>query len=148
MSRAFIRESDPGEPACPGCGTAGDAVVAKTLDAHVPADLRAALGEKAFYCVDSACPVAYFNGWGTSVPRERMVGPAWPKEAIAPICPCFGLRAEEVVEDAVAGRKERIRALAQRSQGPEARCLERSPDGRCCLPRVLRLFQEKSTPGS
>lgn len=119
-------------------------MVAKTIDAHVPRELRQALGDKAYYCVDSGCPIAYFNGWGTSVPREAMLGPAWPKDPGAPICPCFGLRAEEVVEDAVAARKDRIRALAERSKSPDARCLEASPDGRCCLPRVLRLYQERS----
>lgn len=142
MSRAFIRESEQAEPTCPGCGTPGDGVGPVTLAVHLPPDARAALGEKAYYCVNPGCPTAYFNGWGTAVASDRLITPAYPKNPEGPICPCFGLTADDVLADARDGRKERVRDLVERSKGPDARCLERCPDGRPCIPRVLRLFRE------
>jgi len=142
MSRAFVREPESGEPRCPACGGLGEAVGQTTLKAHLPPDACSSLGEKAFYCDNPACPTAYFNGWGTSVPRERMTATAYPKDAAGPICPCFGIQAADVALDARDGRRERVRSLVERSRGPEARCTERCPDGKPCVPRVLRLFRE------
>ena len=142
MSRAFVRDPEPGEPPCPGCGTPGDAVGPATLDAQVPAEARAALVGTAFYCVNPACGTAYFNGWGSAVAADRLASTAYPKNPEGPICPCFGLTAAEVAADARDGRKERVRELLERAKGPEARCAQRCPDGRPCIPRVLRLFRE------
>jgi hypothetical protein len=142
VSRAFMKESEQSEPRCPGCQTLGDAVGLETLEAHVSPDDQRALGDKAFYCATSACATAYFNGWGTRVPRDRMVGTSYPKDPEGPICPCFGLRATDIIADARAGLKERVGDLRRRSEGPEARCSVRCPDGQCCIPRVFRLFRE------
>jgi len=137
-----MKEGEEPEPRCPSCGTLGDAVGPSTLAIHVPAEFRTKLGDRAYYCVNPGCPNAYFNGWGTTVPAERMLGPAWPKDPEGPLCPCFGLSATEIVADAREGKKDRIRSLKERAEGPEARCAERSPDGHSCLPRALRLFRE------
>ena len=142
MSRAFIRDPEPGEPLCPGCGTPGDEVGPPTLEAQLSEADRSALGKGASYCVNPACPTAYFDAWGASVAAARLRSTAWPKDPEGPICPCFGLAAAEVEADARDGKKERVRALVDRSKGPEARCAERCPDGRPCIPRVLRLFRE------
>lgn len=142
LSRAFVRDPEPGEPRCPGCGTPGDPVGPLTLEAQLPPAARSALGGAAFYCVSSACCTAYFDAWGGAVPADRLVSAAWPKDPQRPICPCFGITAAEVLADAREGRKERVRDLVERSKGPEARCAQRCPDGRPCLPRVLRLFRE------
>jgi len=117
-------------------------VDAPTLEAQLPAEARAPLGTAAFYCVNPSCRTAYFNAWGAAVADDRLARPAWPKDPDGPICPCFGVRVEEVQADAREGKKERVRDLVERSKGPEARCRERCPDGRPCVPRVLRLFRE------
>ena len=137
-----MKESEPAEPRCPGCAALGEPVGAKALEAHLPADAISTLGEKAFYCVNPECRIAYFDAWGASVPRDRMKGTAYPKDPEAPLCSCFDIMAASVIEDAREGRKERIKDLMERSSGPDARCVERSPDGQCCLPRALRLFRE------
>jgi hypothetical protein len=142
MSRAFVRDPEPGEPRCPGCGALGDAVGLPTLEAHLPAEARSTLSGAAFYCVNPDCRTAYYNAWGSGVPVEKLTSPAWPKDPDAPICPCFGLRAEDVAADARDGRKDRVKDLMDRSQGADAKCALRCPDGRSCLPRVLRLFRE------
>jgi hypothetical protein len=142
MSRAFVKDPEPGEPRCPGCGGLGDPVGPPTLEDHLTAASRAPLGGSAFYCAAPSCRTAYFNAWGVSVAADQLTGSAWPKDPEAPICPCFGLKAADVLADARAGRKERVKALVERSRSPEARCLKSSPDGVCCVPRVLRLFRE------
>lgn len=142
MSRAFVRDPEPGEPLCPGCGTPGDEVGPPTIEAQLPPEARSALGGKAFYCVNPGCRTAYFNSWGAQVPDDRLASTAYPKDPGGPICPCFGIKAADVLVDAREGRKDRVRDLVERSRGPDARCAERCPDGRPCLPRVLRLFRE------
>jgi len=142
MSRAFIREPEPTEPRCPACGGIGDQVGSPTLKAHLPSEDCATLGEKSFYCVNSGCPTAYFNGWGVSISRDRMTATAYPKDPDGLLCPCFGLTVSEVVADGREGRKDRVRDLLGRSRSPEARCAEKCPDGLPCLPRVLGLFRQ------
>lgn len=141
-----MKEAEQAEPRCPACGALGDEVGPATLNAHLPADARSTVGEKAYYCVNSDCPVAYFNAWGASVPRERMTGTAYPKDPQAPLCPCFGISADDVIADARDGRKDRVRDLVEKSKGPDARCAEKCPDGLPCVPRVLRLFRESFEP--
>ena len=137
-----MKDPETGEPRCPGCGGLGDPVGAATLEAHVPAALRPPLGASAFYCAAPSCRTGYFNAWGASVPADRLTGSAWPKDPEGPICPCFGMNAEDVLSDAREGRKERVKELRERSMGPDARCAASAPDGLCCVARVLRLFRE------
>ena len=142
MSRAFVRDPEPGEPRCPACGGLGEAVNPATLEAQAPPEKRPALGHAAFWCGSADCALGYFTAWGASVPAAELKGKAWPKDPTAPICPCTGLTADDVIADAKAGRKERVKALLGTSTGPEARCAERCPDGLPCIPRVFRLFRE------
>jgi hypothetical protein len=142
MSRAFVRDPDPAEPRCPACGALGDPVGPATLEAQLPPELRATLGGPAFYCGSGDCRIAYFTAWGATADVDRLPSAVYPKDPDGPICPCFGLKAADVVADARDGRKDRVKDLVERSKGPDARCLERCPDGRPCLPRVLRLFRE------
>jgi CopZ-like zinc binding protein len=142
MSRAFMREPDPKDPGCPECGATCEPVAPSTVDAHVPPSLRAPLTGTVFYCANPSCRTAYFNSWGASVPAGQVIGSAWPKDPEGPICPCFGVNADDVLADARDGRKDRVKELVDRSRGSEARCAQSSPDGACCVPRVLRLFRE------
>lgn len=113
-----------------------------TLEAQLPADARAPLGSAAFYCGSAGCRTAYFTAWGATVGVERLPAAVHPKDPDGPICACFGLTAAEVVADAQAGRKDRVKDLVERAKGPQARCAERRPDGQPCVPHVLRLFRE------
>ena len=137
-----MKESEQADPRCPECGALGAEVGRVTLQGHLGADDCSRLGARAYYCVNSGCPTAYFNTWGVSIPFERMTRTAYPKDPEGPICPCFGVNVSDIVGDARAGKRERIRDLTTRSQGPQARCVETCPDGETCLPRVLRLFRE------
>jgi hypothetical protein len=144
MSRAFVRDPEPGEPRCPACGAIGEAVGAATLDARAPAERRALLGSAAFWCGSADCAVGYFTSWGESVPAGRV----WPKDPAAPICACTGLSASDVVADARAGRKDRMKALKELAEGPTSRCLTECADGKPCVARMFRLFRENFSGGA
>lgn len=137
-----MKDPEPGDPRCPGCEGLGEPVGTVTLDAHVPAALRATFRGSAFYCTAPSCRIGYFDAWGATVPADKLSGPAWPKEPDGPICRCFGVKPADVVTDAREGRKDRVKDLVERSKGPEAQCARLAPDGACCIPRVLRLFRE------
>jgi hypothetical protein len=142
MSRAFMKEGEAPEPRCPSCGTLGETVGAVTLEQHATPEDHEAIGDRALYCPNPACTTAYFNTWGVVVPQDRIKGGTYPKDRQAPICPCTGLRAGDVVSDARAGRKDRIKDLREKSEGPDSRCILLCPDGKSCVTRVMRLFRE------
>src|SRR6185436_19237031 len=122
MSRAFMKDPEPGEPRCPVCGGLGEPVGPATLDAHVSGAPRTALGGSAFYCAAPSCRTAYFSAWGAVVSADQLARAAWPKDPEAPVCACFGIKAADVISDAREGRKDRIKELVERSKGPDARC--------------------------
>jgi hypothetical protein len=134
-----MKDPEPEEPACPACGSPGDAVGRPTLEAQLAPEDAAALTGAVFACPGAECRTAYFNAWQAAVGVDRLRSPASPKVAGAPICPCLRLTEDDVVADARAGRKERIREVRER---PEEACVGRTIDGRPCLPRVLRLYRE------
>lgn len=142
-----MKDPEPGEPRCPGCGGLGDPVAPPTLDAHLSLAARPTFKGAAFYCAAPSCRTAYFDAWGAAATTDQVRGSAWPKDPDAPICSCFGMKAADVVADARDGRKDRVKELVERSKGPEARCAQKSPDGACCVPRVLRLFRESFDAG-
>ncbi len=142
LSRAFVREPEPGDPLCPGCGGAGRAVGLPTLEALLRAEDRAGLTGTAYYCDSASCATAYFTGLGAAVPAERLLASAHPKDPAGPICPCTGLTAADVAADAREGRKDRVKAIRDRAEAAPSECARRSPDGGSCVPRVFRLFRE------
>jgi bacterioferritin-associated ferredoxin len=145
LSRAFVKEPEAAEPRCPapnGCGGLGRPVSRATLEAHAPPEACRALSEGPFYCPAPGCRVAYFDAWGAIVTADRITGTAYPKDPGGPICPCFGVTAAEIEADARAGRKDRVRDLLARAEGPEAHCERCAPDGRSCATEVRRLFSD------
>lgn len=142
MSRAFMKEGENPDPRCPSCDAAGDPVGTVTLDGQVPAPLRSLLGDKAYYCPTPTCRVGYFNGWGSTLPAEKLQGPAYPKNPDAPLCLCFGLSAADLIADAREGKKARIQEIREEADAPDARCPRFMPDGKTCATRAMQLFRE------
>jgi hypothetical protein len=143
MSKAFTREPDAVEPVCPppvGCGAAGIPVGRKTLFAQLPEELARAFADAAYYCPNPRCSVAYYDAWGAQAPASAVKNPAYPKNPAAPICRCFGVMAQEISDDAEAGRKDRIRELLARAESSEARCETEAPCGRSCVAEVRKVF--------
>jgi len=137
-----MKEGETPDPRCPSCQTLGEPVGAVTLGAQLSAEDRAALGERAYYCSNPACPIAYFSAWDATVPVIRLKSRSWPKDPDAPLCPCFGLTAADIVADARSGRKNRVLEIREEADAPDSRCPGLSPDGRSCMAQVMRLFRE------
>ncbi len=140
MNKAFIREADATDVLCPQCGAAGTGVPRVTIDSLVPADARRVLATTAYFCATPRCPVAYFDAFEAVVLVDRLAKPVYPKDPVAPLCPCFGLTSEDVAADAADSVPRRIRDLLARSKTSDAHCETASPTGRNCLPEVQRYY--------
>ena len=143
MSRAFIKEPEttgPGCPSPPGCGGTGVPVSRATLQAR----LRPAAAERfldaGYFCPDPACAVAYFDARRERALRDEMIDPAWPKNAGAPLCACFGVTREALEDLGRRGDKAAMRAFLERTGSPEAHCEIRAADGRSCATEARRVF--------
>lgn len=143
MNKAFVRDPDPPDPCCPerdGCGAVGIPVEVETLRAQLPEDAQGVLQGSAFYCPNPACDVAYFDALGATVPLDHLASPAWPKPSTAPLCNCLGVSAEEIVEEAQRGARDRIRRLVAEADQGAHRCARCMPSGRPCVTEARRLF--------
>lgn len=149
MNKAFVKEDDDKEPRCPqpeGCGGPGVTVPPNTVAAQASDAAAAKLSDHVLYCLDPGCAVGYFDPWGASVPANDLASLSWPKDPTAPLCPCFGLTREDVVEDAERKDPSRLRDLIEKSSGPAASCATRTPDGRCCVTEARRLYMKHMPP--
>ncbi|MFM8537995.1 MAG: hypothetical protein ACKOES_07995 [Planctomycetaceae bacterium] len=141
MNKAFCREPDETRPArCPACGNKGLVVSADTLAEHVTAAAPGQLGEPVAFCGTDTCDVAYFDLLERVVPVAEARGLPWPKDPGGTLCACFGLTADDVDADIVAGSVERVRDVVRRAGQPGAECGLRAADGRSCTARVQRYF--------
>jgi hypothetical protein len=148
MNKAFVREPDfERHTYCPRCGTISLHVWAGPLDTHVRAELRASLGDDAWYCPNGHCEVAYFHPDGVIVGAEALKAPVYPYDLDAPMCACFGLIYDDVAADVDDGTPHRIRELLAKSKTAEARCAAIAVDGRCCLTVVQELYMRLRAKG-
>ena len=143
MNKAFVRDPEPQDPCCPerkGCGSVGVPVEAATLRAQLSEEALRELQGDAFYCPNPACDVAYFDAWGATVALEHLAKPAYPKPPSAPLCHCLGVTAEEIVDEAQRGCRDRIRRLVAEAESGAQHCARRMPSGRPCTTEARRLF--------
>ena len=151
MNKAFVREPDvPRDVRCPHCEIIGLPVGRATIEAHLPEEARRHLADaNAFFCPNPRCPVGYFDIFEQNTAGEHFQNSVYPKYPNAPICSCFELYAQDVIQDARAGNASGVRLLIERSEGREALCRVCSPDGQCCVAQVQKLYlkhAEKDTP--
>jgi hypothetical protein len=140
MNKAFVREPDNTETFCPKCGAAGVPVPWITVEHHVPEETRKRLTASSLFCMTPSCEVAYFDAMESYVLAADLVKPVYPKDAAAPLCPCFGLTKHDVEDDIDAPSPVKIRALLAKSKSPAAHCETASPTGRCCMPEVQKYY--------
>ena len=141
MNKAFVREPEAdGRAYCPLCGALGVAVGKATLDHQIQSDSRAKLGASAWFCGFANCEIAYFDLFERVVLVCELQHSIYPKDANAPICPCFGLTLEDVDTTIRLRSPGPIRELLAKSKSKEANCGILSPDGKCCMQEVQRLY--------
>ena len=149
MNKAFVREPDfDGRVFCPRCGSEGILVGSGPLDRYLLPEKRGKFPETAYCCTFLRCDVVYFTALETTAEVTDLARSAYPYDLDAPICACFGLNYDDVVDDTHDSQPTRIRNIVARSKTADARCASLSLDGRCCLAEVQRLYmkllQEKS----
>lgn len=143
MNKAFVREPDTdGRVYCPRCGTLGLEVGSGPLDTYIQPVARAKMHDGAWFCNFGRCEVVYFNTLESVVVVDELVRSVFPKDLDAPICACFGLGYDDVVNDTQQEVPVRIRELLARSKSPEAQCAALAADGRCCMSAVQELYMK------
>ena len=143
MNKAFVREpDDTGQRNCPRCGSLAVAVGAATLEAQLPAELRAGLSESAWFCPFPRCDVAYFDDFERHVAADTLPKPIWPKSPDAPLCACFGLTLDDIEADLSEGTPRRIRELLDKAKSPAAHCTTLAASGHSCVADVQRTYMK------
>ena len=140
MNKAFVREPDQTGEFCPHCGSLGEPISARTLDAQLSPEARRGLPELACFCPYPKCEVVYFDSLERVVTTDALSRPVYPKDPAAPLCACFGFTREEVEQDVAEGVLTRVKALFAKSKSPEANCVEQAPSGKCCSTEVQRYY--------
>lgn len=134
------------QAACPGCGAAGQAVPAETLQALLVAPPTGLDELSWFFCASPRCDVVYFDH-----PQTRVLGKESLKvrvgiketQAPRPLCYCFGHSAESIAAEVRAtGRTTAPRQIEEAVRSGACRCSVRNPSGRCCLPTIRRFVAE------
>jgi hypothetical protein len=141
MNKAFVREpDDTGQRFCPRCQSLGEAVPSETIAALLSDELRAGLADAAYFCPFARCEVVYFDSYERVITTAQFSRPVWPKDAEAPLCPCFGFTREAIEEDLADGGVVRIRELVEKAKSPAAECLTKSPTGHSCVTEIQRYY--------
>lgn len=141
MNKAFVRESEePEHQKCPACKTIGQSVSTATLTAHLPPADAGRLAGEVSYCPNASCDIGYFDSVGQTIPSTKILQPSWPKAPLSPVCACFGITVDQVIDAASAADPLPIRQLIVRSKTPEAQCILKAASGRCCIPEVQQLY--------
>ena len=140
MNKAFLKEPEQGAEYCPQCKSLGQPVSRVTLDALVRSEFRKRLGDSACFCPFATCEVAYFDAFERSVAVPELVRPIYPKDALAPICACFGLTVEDIEADVAEGCVTRVKAAVARAKTSEAACSLNAANGQSCVAEVQKYF--------
>jgi hypothetical protein len=140
MNKAFVREPDQTADFCPRCGTKGEPVGTQTLAAWLTDQQRGRLAAGANFCPSPQCPVAYFDSFERMILAAELPRPAYPKDPMAPICPCFGLTRADIEQDVREGVVTRTRAALEKAKSPEACCVEKAVDGQPCVAHVQKYY--------
>jgi hypothetical protein len=140
MNKAFVREPDQTGEFCPRCGSLGEPVTGRTLDAQLSPEARCELADPACFCPYPRCEVVYFDAFERVVTTEAFARPVYPKDPAAPLCACFGFTREEVEQDVAEGVLTRVKGLFAKSKSPEADCAAKAVNGKCCSTEVQRYY--------
>jgi hypothetical protein len=140
MNKAFLREPDRTADYCPRCGSQGEPVGGETLREFLTQPQRRLLAEPANFCPSPQCPVVYFDSFEHVLLTADLPRPIYPKDPSAPICPCFGLTAEDIERDVEEGGTTRVKAVVAKAKSPAACCRQRAANGRSCIAYVQKYY--------
>ncbi len=146
MNKAFLKEPDARDPGCPRCGSLGSTLDRRTAAAHCPPAALEKFSTPVYFCGVATCVVAYFDAWGSVVLADLVRNLPWPKDAAGPVCACRNLSAAEIIRDAKAGERDRVRELLHYAESKEAQCEALAADGRRCVAAVRKLFLDHYQP--
>jgi hypothetical protein len=142
MNKAFVREPDSTVEYCPRCGSQGQPVTSETMQIYLSKEKLQGLSDPANFCPSPRCDVVYFDAFERFVLTVDLERPAYPKDPNAPICACFGLTREDVEQDVREGVVTRVKAILEKANSPEARCVRTAANGCSCVPYVQKYYMQ------
>ena len=128
---------------CPTCAGRGlpcsgpSKVPAITVQHLIRREHHAQLPAGEFYfCPQRQCETVYFDEAGHEIRKGQLSTKVWRKEAEldAPVCYCFSVSAQEIVEDARKHGVPRIPLeIREKIRAGLCACEIKNPRGTCCL---------------
>ncbi len=140
MNKAFVREPDQTDDYCPRCGSKGEPVGSETLESYLSDEQMRMVAQPANFCPSPQCQVVYFDAFERAISTADIHRPIYPKDPTAPICPCLGLREEDIARDVQDGVKTRVKAAIAKAKSADACCLKMAANGRPCITYVQRYY--------
>lgn len=124
---------------CPVCGKDAVMVTIPLAENLLKNDKKKELvkDDKYFLCMDSDCPVSYFNRKGRPVFKvDDIKVPIWYKKGAAKqvACYCNNITFDQVREQVKAGKKIWKEIVGAYRKKPMCNCAVLNPIGNCCTP--------------
>jgi len=149
MNKAFVKEVEGNGGLCPRCGGLGIAVASETLNAFIRPERRQDLADTGFFCQFPRCEAIYFDDFERYLTAEALVRPVWPKDLEAPICGCFGFKADAIEDDVRSGTVAQVKAAVAQANSGKTHCPTMSATGRNCAGEIQKYyFKLRSQGGS
>lgn len=140
MNKAFVKEAEGNGGLCPLCGSLGLAVASETLSAFVRPERRHDLADTGFFCQFPQCEAIYFDDFERYLKADALIRTVWPKDLEAPICGCFGFKADEIEDDVRSGSVARVKAALTRANSGKTQCPTMSATGRNCAGEIQKYY--------
>ena len=124
---------------CPVCSKDGIKVTLPLVNNLLKPDKKALMtkDDNYFLCMDSDCPVSYFNKKGEPMFRvEDVKVPLWYKKGAAKqiACYCNNITFDQVRDQVRAGKKIWKEIVGAYRKKPMCKCATLNPIGSCCTP--------------
>jgi hypothetical protein len=140
MNKAFVREPDLSVAYCPRCGSKGQQVGRETVQSYLPSGKSPLVADPSYFCPSPQCDVVYFDAFERVIATGDLNKPVYPKDPDAPMCACFGLTRRDIEQDVSEGVVTRVKAILEKAEAPDARCVHMAANGQPCTAYVQKCY--------
>ena len=131
---------------CPSCERKGKSVRVLTLQSLLveSALTRGVDLDGHRHCATRDCEVVYFKeAENVFFKRDLRVRVGTKeRESPRPLCYCFGYSWESLEEESASGEVTIVQDITLRCKSGEDQCVERNPQGACCLGNIRRALRD------
>ena len=122
---------------CPSCDVIQKSVAFETLLHHVSSPLNQEIQPQTYhFCSNPQCKTVYFGEDGQLISVTQVRGVVGQKQKLEsrPICYCFDVTAQQVLDEITTTGKSTSKAFViAQTKAKSCACDIRNPSGACCL---------------